>query len=65
VSRSDLRRAHSFFKLLLKEAVAYALYMGANTFLPACVSALVLLYGGNLVLAGQVRGSGSGCSKNT
>ncbi|KAF5832896.1 hypothetical protein DUNSADRAFT_11046 [Dunaliella salina] len=40
-----------FFSLLIKEAIVYALYMCINTFLPAFVAAVVLLYGGTLVLA--------------
>uniref|UniRef100_A0A6S8M2Q5 ATP-binding cassette transporter n=1 Tax=Dunaliella tertiolecta TaxID=3047 RepID=A0A6S8M2Q5_DUNTE len=40
-----------FFALLIKEAIVYALYMCINTFLPAFVAAIVLLYGGTLVLA--------------
>jgi len=44
---------HRFFELLIREAVVYALYMCINTFLPAFVSAVVLLYGGSLVLAGE------------
>ncbi|KAJ9509930.1 hypothetical protein QJQ45_011470 [Haematococcus lacustris] len=43
-----------FFALLIKEAVAYALYMVLNTFLPNAVAALVLLYGGHLVLDGKM-----------
>ena len=38
----------------LKEALAYALYMTTNTFLPNVVNAVVLFYGGTLVLAGHM-----------
>ncbi|GIL89047.1 hypothetical protein Vretimale_16209 [Volvox reticuliferus] len=41
-----------FYKLQLLEAGAYALYAILNTFLPNVVTAVVLFYGGNLVLAG-------------
>ena len=38
----------------LKEALAYAAYMATNTFLPNVVNAIVLFYGGTLVLAGHM-----------
>ncbi|GLI59706.1 hypothetical protein VaNZ11_001651, partial [Volvox africanus] len=41
-----------FYKLQLLEAGAYSLYAILNTFLPNLVTAVVLFYGGNLVLAG-------------
>ncbi len=37
-----------------REAVAYALYMSTNTFLAAAVVAVVLFYGGSLVLDGAM-----------
>lgn len=37
-----------------KEAFAYGVYACTNTFLPTAVAALVLFYGGNLVLQGQM-----------
>lgn len=40
--------------LQLKEAMAYALYMATNTFLPNLVNAIVLFYGGTLVLVGRM-----------
>ncbi|GIL53327.1 hypothetical protein Vafri_8954 [Volvox africanus] len=41
-----------FYKLQLLEAGAYSLYAILTTFLPNLVTAVVLFYGGNLVLAG-------------
>ena len=38
----------------VKEAIAYAVYMTTNTFLPNVVNAIVLFYGGTLVLAGHM-----------
>jgi len=38
----------------MKEALAYGLYMASNTFLPNVVNAVVLFYGGTLVLVGQM-----------
>jgi ATP-binding cassette subfamily B (MDR/TAP) protein 9 len=40
--------------LQLKEALAYSLYMASSTFLPNVVNAVVLFYGGTLVLVGQM-----------
>ena len=37
-----------------KEAAAYGAYACTNSFLPTAVAALVLFYGGNLVLEGQM-----------
>lgn len=37
-----------------KEAAAYGVYACTNSFLPTAVAALVLFYGGNLVLQGQM-----------
>lgn len=45
---------NSFAVLQLKEALAYALYMATNTFLPNLVNAIVLFYGGSLVLVGRM-----------
>eukprot|EP00887_Chlorella_sp_A99_P006350 scaffold3.g6350.t1 len=41
-----------FYHLQFREAVAYALYMSTNTFLSSAVVAVVLFYGGSLVLDG-------------
>lgn len=38
----------------MKEALAYALFMTCNTFLPNVVNAVVLFYGGTLVLVGDM-----------
>lgn len=43
-----------YFALLTKEALAYAAYASAYTFLPSAVSAVVLFYGGTLVLHGHM-----------
>ncbi|GAB4821914.1 hypothetical protein N2152v2_008960 [Parachlorella kessleri] len=43
-----------FYALQKREAIAYALYMSTNTFLAAAVVAVVLYYGGSLVLAGAM-----------
>ena len=40
--------------LQLKEAFAYGCYMATNTFLPNVVNAVVLFYGGTLVLVSQM-----------
>jgi ATP-binding cassette subfamily B (MDR/TAP) protein 9 len=40
--------------LFCSEAIAYALYMTTNTFLAAAVVAMVLFYGGTLVLRGAM-----------
>ncbi len=37
-----------------REAIAYAAYMATNTFLAAAVVAIVLFYGGSLVLKGAM-----------
>ena len=37
-----------------KEAIAYGVYACTNTFLPTAVAAIVLFYGGNLVLQGHM-----------
>ncbi len=37
-----------------KEAIAYGTYACTNTFLPTAVAAIVLFYGGNLVLQGHM-----------
>lgn len=37
-----------------KEAIAYGSYACTNTFLPTAVAAVVLYYGGNLVLQGHM-----------
>ncbi|DBA78719.1 TPA: hypothetical protein ACH3X1_008631 [Trebouxia sp. C0004] len=43
-----------FYVLQRKEAVAYGAYACTNTFLPTAVAAVVLFYGGNLVLEGHM-----------
>ncbi|EFN54348.1 hypothetical protein CHLNCDRAFT_36050 [Chlorella variabilis] len=43
-----------FYHLQRREAVAYAAYMATNTFLAAAVVAIVLYYGGSLVLKGAM-----------
>jgi ATP-binding cassette subfamily B (MDR/TAP) protein 9 len=43
-----------YFKLLVRQAAVFAMYMCINTFLPNAVAALVLLYGGTLVLSGYM-----------
>ncbi|GFR49523.1 hypothetical protein Agub_g11566, partial [Astrephomene gubernaculifera] len=43
-----------FYRLQLTEALLYAVYAALNTFLPGLVAAVVLFYGGNLVLAGRM-----------
>ena len=44
----------------MREAAAYAVYACLNMFMPKAVSALVLLYGGILVLESKVRETGGG-----
>ena len=44
----------AFYRLQRREAAAYGAYMGANTFLSAAVVAVVLFYGGSLVLGGAM-----------
>lgn len=43
-----------FYGLQTREAAAYSAYAATTTFLPSCVAAAVLYYGGTLVLSGQV-----------
>lgn len=43
-----------YYGILVKEALAYGLYACLNMFMPAAVGALVLYYGGNLVLNGDM-----------
>ncbi|GLC71744.1 hypothetical protein PLESTF_001161500 [Pleodorina starrii] len=45
-------KLRDFYKLQVLEAGAYSLYAILNTFLPNVVTAVVLFYGGNLVLEG-------------
>lgn len=47
-------RLHAFYLLQCRQAVAYSLYAATTTFLPSVVVAVVLFYGGTLVLDGQV-----------
>eukprot|EP00798_Chlamydomonas_sp_ICE-L_P013698 gene13698-19590_t len=44
----------AFYNLNVKEAIAYASYATITTFLPNLVAAVVLYYGGQLVLSGQM-----------
>ncbi|CAM9281419.1 unnamed protein product, partial [Heterosigma akashiwo] len=44
----------SFFGLFLQEAWCYSFYAMSTVFLPQSVTALVLLYGGRLVLEGEI-----------
>lgn len=48
------RKLDSYFALNTRAAAAYAGYACLYTFLPSAVSAVVLFYGGNLVLQGKV-----------
>lgn len=43
-----------FYVLQTREALAYSAYAATTTFLPSCVAAAVLFYGGTLVLCGHV-----------
>lgn len=45
----------AYTQLRMREAAAYAVYACLNMFMPKAVSALVLLYGGILVLESKVR----------
>lgn len=47
-------RLAAFYALQKREALAYSFYAATTTFLPACVAAAVLFYGGTLVLAGAM-----------
>lgn len=51
VMSSYSHKLFKFYSLQLKEALAYAAYMATNTFLSAAVVAVVLWYGGSLVLS--------------
>ena len=42
------------WRMQRKEAIAYGTYACTNTFLPTAVAAVVLYYGGNLVLQGHM-----------
>ena len=55
------RKLDSYFALNTRAAAAYAGYACLYTFLPSAVSAVVLFYGGNLVLQGKVRSKGCRC----
>ncbi|KAG1663832.1 hypothetical protein FOA52_013397 [Chlamydomonas sp. UWO 241] len=48
------QKLDAYFTLSCSTSVAYALYAAVNTFLPNAVSALVLFYGGSLVLQGHM-----------
>lgn len=50
VEASYSQKLSKFYGLQLKEALAYAIYMTTNTFLSSAVVAVVLWYGGTLVL---------------
>lgn len=52
-------KLHVFYLLQCRQAAAYSLYAATTTFLPSVVVAVVLFYGGTLVLDGQV---GSSCT---
>ena len=45
---------HAHCDVQRKEAIAYGVYACTNTFLPTAVAAIVLFYGGNLVLQGHM-----------
>jgi ABC-type bacteriocin/lantibiotic exporter with double-glycine peptidase domain len=47
-------KLHTFYLLQCRQAAAYSLYAATTTFLPSVVVAVVLYYGGTLVLDGQV-----------
>lgn len=47
-------RLDVFYGLQRREALAYSLYAATTTFLPSCVAAAVLFYGGSLVLCGRM-----------
>jgi len=54
-TRAHSHKLEAFYGLRWKEATAYSAYATTTTFLPACVAAAVLYYGGTLVLSGHVR----------
>lgn len=45
---------HEYYKLNVKEAWAYSFYACLTSALPNFVTALVLFYGGKLVLSGEI-----------
>lgn len=47
-------KLHTFYLLQCRQAAAYSLYAATTTFLPSVVVAVVLFYGGTLVLNNQV-----------
>lgn len=47
-------KLHTFYLLQCRQAAAYSLYAATTTFLPSVVVAVVLFYGGTLVLDGEV-----------
>jgi ABC-type bacteriocin/lantibiotic exporter with double-glycine peptidase domain len=47
-------KLHVFYLLMVKQAAAYSVYAATTTFLPSVVVAVVLYYGGILVLDGDV-----------
>ena len=47
-------KLEGYFKVMVKQVIAYAAYAFLFTFLPSAVSALVLFYGGTLVLGGKM-----------
>lgn len=49
-------KLHALYLLELRQAGVYSVYATVVTFLPSAVVAVVLYYGGMLVLDGQVRG---------
>ncbi|KAK9831825.1 hypothetical protein WJX74_010840 [Apatococcus lobatus] len=53
-SASYAARLAKFFSLQMTESLAYSLYMTISTFLPNVTTAVILFYGGNLVLEGSM-----------
>lgn len=55
-------KLHTFYLLQCRQAAAYSLYAATTTFLPSVVVAVVLYYGGMLVLDDKVgwKSGGSG-----
>ncbi len=51
-------KLHCFYRLQLREAAAYSIYIATNTFLSSAVVAIVLYFGGTLVLEGRMSAGG-------
>jgi ATP-binding cassette subfamily B (MDR/TAP) protein 9 len=47
-------KLQSFYQLMCRQAAAYSIYIATTTFLPSVVVAVVLYYGGLLVLNGRM-----------